>query len=174
MKTKSLIVIVLLALAVGGTCPSDVNNDGSVGIQDFLQLLGDWGPCPNPRVISMNVLESASDGLAVRLWSDNTLQIGAHVGTSDLQWTCPESFPSLGQWSSIEAPPTIAEPVAVSGANLASDPRTIWVTYADGSVYTRKFDIHSVPGCSPPGVDTSHNIFKWNGDWTPFEGGGLR
>ena len=44
MKTKTLI-IVALAFAAGGTCPSDVNNDGTVGILDFLDLLGAWGDC---------------------------------------------------------------------------------------------------------------------------------
>ncbi len=44
MKTK-LTIVALLAFAAGGTCPSDVNNDGTVGINDFLQLLGDWGAC---------------------------------------------------------------------------------------------------------------------------------
>ncbi len=27
-------------------CPSDVTGDGTVGIDDFLQVLADWGPCP--------------------------------------------------------------------------------------------------------------------------------
>ncbi len=45
MKTKTL-VIVALAFAAGGTCPSDVNIDGTVGINDFLLLLASWGPCP--------------------------------------------------------------------------------------------------------------------------------
>jgi hypothetical protein len=40
MKSK-LVIVALLAFAAG-----DVNNDGTVGINDFLQLLGDWGPCP--------------------------------------------------------------------------------------------------------------------------------
>ena len=29
----------------GDPCPSDVNNDGTVGINDFLDLLAAWGPC---------------------------------------------------------------------------------------------------------------------------------
>ena len=29
-----------------GVCPSDFNCDGSVGIVDFLALLANWGPCP--------------------------------------------------------------------------------------------------------------------------------
>ncbi len=28
------------------TCPADVNGDNEVGIEDFLALLGAWGPCP--------------------------------------------------------------------------------------------------------------------------------
>ncbi len=28
------------------TCPHDVNGDGIIGIVDFLDLLGHWGPCP--------------------------------------------------------------------------------------------------------------------------------
>ena len=39
-------VVALLAFAAGGTCPSDVNNDGTVGINDFLAVLAAWGPCP--------------------------------------------------------------------------------------------------------------------------------
>ena len=46
MRTKTLVIVALLAFAAGGTCPSDVNNDGTVGINDFLDLLAAWGPCP--------------------------------------------------------------------------------------------------------------------------------
>ena len=28
------------------TCPADINNDGTVGILDFLNLLAAWGACP--------------------------------------------------------------------------------------------------------------------------------
>ncbi len=27
-------------------CPADVDDGGSVGINDFLDLLANWGPCP--------------------------------------------------------------------------------------------------------------------------------
>ncbi len=37
MKTKTFIIIAL-AFAAGGTCPSDINNDGEVGVNDFLQV----------------------------------------------------------------------------------------------------------------------------------------
>ena len=64
MRTKSLVIVPLLALAVGGTCPSDINNDGNVGINDFLQLLADWGPCPNPTVIDA---DKSVNGWMIRL-----------------------------------------------------------------------------------------------------------
>ena len=59
MKTK-LIIVALLAFAAGGTCPSDVNNDGEVGILDFLQVLGAWGPCPAPTVVAMETNNQAA------------------------------------------------------------------------------------------------------------------
>ena len=31
-----------------GATPGDLNGDGTVGIDDFLMLLGDWGPCAVP------------------------------------------------------------------------------------------------------------------------------
>jgi subtilisin family serine protease len=34
--------------AQGGQVPGDIDGDGSVGITDFLILLGAWGPCPDP------------------------------------------------------------------------------------------------------------------------------
>ena len=37
----------------GDPCPSDINNDAMVDVLDFLQVLGDWGPCPSNKVISM-------------------------------------------------------------------------------------------------------------------------
>ena len=32
----------------GGSVLGDVDGDGTVGIADFLALLGAWGPCPAP------------------------------------------------------------------------------------------------------------------------------
>lgn len=29
-------------------CPADTDDDGMVGIEDFLAILGNWGPCPAP------------------------------------------------------------------------------------------------------------------------------
>ena len=74
MKTK-LIIVALLAFAAGGTCPSDVNNDGTVGIVDFLQVLGDWGPCPSATVVDISADAWASvTPLVVRAWSDGYLE----------------------------------------------------------------------------------------------------
>ena len=32
--------------APGAPCPWDLDNSGDVGVSDFLDLLGTWGPCP--------------------------------------------------------------------------------------------------------------------------------
>jgi hypothetical protein len=37
-----------IAITVTHTSPGDLDGDGIVGIQDFLQLLSAWGPCPGP------------------------------------------------------------------------------------------------------------------------------
>ncbi|MCP4759044.1 MAG: hypothetical protein GY894_11145 [Planctomycetes bacterium] len=29
-----------------GVCPSDIDGSGDVGVDDLLQVIGDWGPCP--------------------------------------------------------------------------------------------------------------------------------
>jgi len=38
----------VLSLESGSLCPADLDGDGEVGIIDFLELLGAWGPCPDP------------------------------------------------------------------------------------------------------------------------------
>ncbi|MHC4080256.1 MAG: Ig-like domain-containing protein [Planctomycetota bacterium] len=32
----------------GPDCPADIDGDGEVGVTDFLVLLAEWGPCPDP------------------------------------------------------------------------------------------------------------------------------
>jgi hypothetical protein len=33
-------------IPVPDTCPADIDNDGTVGINDFLDVLAAWGSCP--------------------------------------------------------------------------------------------------------------------------------
>lgn len=72
MKTTTkLMLIAMLALAVGGTCPSDVNNDGTVGINDFLAVLADWGDCPVTVLYAdANLHECGDSTVFARHWSD--------------------------------------------------------------------------------------------------------
>jgi hypothetical protein len=37
-----------LARSCAGACCGGADGDGIVGINDFLQLLANWGPCANP------------------------------------------------------------------------------------------------------------------------------
>ena len=75
MNSK-LIIVALLAFAVGGSCPSDVDNDGNVGILDLLQVLSSWGPCPAAVLIDVATTPATAlcaDGnaaITVRQWSD--------------------------------------------------------------------------------------------------------
>ncbi len=83
MRTKTL-VIVALAFAAGGTCPSDVNNDGTVGINDFLAVLGAWGPCPSSRLVGAIGAQGAQ--FHARLWSDGTIE-EFDPGAGIIEWT---------------------------------------------------------------------------------------
>ncbi len=39
--------VVILQLNDGTSIPGDLDGDGTVGINDFLDLLAAWGPCPS-------------------------------------------------------------------------------------------------------------------------------
>ena len=80
----------------GGTCPSDVDNDGTVGITDFLQVLGDWGPCPSPHITAVAVWNGSNGGVGFRVWSDGQIEAWVHPSTTDC-WDCPQSDP-LETW----------------------------------------------------------------------------
>ena len=161
MKSK-LIIVALLAFAAGGTCPSDVNNDGTVGITDFLQLLGDWGPCPAARVVAV----SGSSSVVVRIWSDNTLQLSA----ADACFGCDESFPRAGVWTDVPPPPfpALAHPADVGIIDVPSQTFVVVVAYSDGTTYSRNYTSSQNPGCAPDGNPGTHCFILWQGDWQLF------
>ena len=169
MRTKTL-VIVALAFAAGGTCPSDVNNDGTVGINDFLQVLAAWGPCPNASVVDFQTLDLEGK-LAARLWSDNTLEISARQDLSEGSWGCEESIPRAGEWSVFESPPSRsgAHPVTLKTTGIGQ----LNIAYSDGSAYQRQYTIAlGIAGCNNPGHPglTEHHEFSFLTEWIPFTG----
>jgi hypothetical protein len=78
-------------------CPSDVDNDGNVGILDFLQVLADWGPCPSPPQLVSVTLAGIGNGnpaasLLVRTWTDGLAEYTTNLGGPWTPWTpLPES-----------------------------------------------------------------------------------
>ena len=160
MRTKTF-VIIALAFAAGGTCPSDVNNDGTVGINDFLQVLGDWGPCPNASVVAAAQEKTRSTRFDFQLWSDNTIRFRRNA-TTDNCYGCDESVPPNGAgWLIMDSPPTSATPV-----DIVTGPESdgLWVHYADGSAYFTDMDVAVGLPCKN-GADTSGCEFVW----TPWE-----
>ena len=173
MKTK-LIAITLLAIAVGGACPSDVNNDGSVGIQDFLQVLSAWGPCPNATVVDFEERDAnggiGAGKLGLRLWCDNTFEITVDATGADNAWDCDESFPHVGEWIVVESPPLPlgSHPVALAASESCD---CISIAYSDGTVYRRTLLVDSFASCSRnPNPRAPHNEILWVGEWTLFTG----
>lgn len=57
-------------------CPADVDNDGNVGVLDFLQVLAAWGPCPSPALVT-GIASAGSQEchLMARQRSDGTLEV---------------------------------------------------------------------------------------------------
>ena len=127
MRTKTLI-IVALAFAAGGACPSDVNNDGTVGINDFLQLLGDWGPCPAPVIVSIDAGSAGMSPAIARLWSDGRVEVAA-LGSASFVCDGCSNFPVF-QWIDLGvAPPPSgsSHPVDVTMSDR------VHVEYSDGT-----------------------------------------
>ena len=144
MRTKTL-VIVALAFAAGGTCPSDVNNDGTVGINDFLAVLAAWGPCPSATVVD---IEKDHANFTLRLWSDNRLEVRIdEFNVASCFTDCDEAWPQPFEWTQIDSPPAPpnAHPVEV---DQYTSSLVILVAYSDGSVYRQHYAIDSAPGCS--------------------------
>ena len=137
MNTTTKIAVAVLAGAIaGGTCPSDVNNDGTVGIQDFLQVLGDWGPCPSAQVVDLSRrgLGGGDQGF-LRLWSDG--RIDENVWDDSEGWSGWQTFPA-------GIAPTPADAHAVAFHYLAADPvnqaPAILVLWSDASLVVNNRD----------------------------------
>ncbi len=130
MKSK-LVIVALLAFAAGGTCPSDVNNDGTVGIQDFLAVLAAWGPCPAPTVIATDFNQQ----YAAVAWSDGRVSVGITVA-GFIIWdnAPPSSYGGLpvdvGMGSSGGA--DCFGPCFDQGFDESAGYQFIYRTYADG------------------------------------------
>ncbi len=148
MKTSTkLMLIAMLAFAAGGTCPSDVNNDGNVGIQDFLQVLGAWGPCPNASIVDVVTVRPFVDpkvGIVfVRLWSDGFAEYRTTNGNLG-------HLPNVKVWTAlpVRPDPPDANAVAISGAYLRHFTTTPpdWRSrfhrlWSDGTIDTITYDI---------------------------------
>ena len=88
-----------------------MNNDGTVGIQDFLQLLGDWGPCPQATVVGIGTARSPNHDAIVRVWSDGVAEYKATVTEPDIE-------PQV--WTPIPANPNAprSQPIAATGSGF--------------------------------------------------------
>ena len=163
MKSK-LMLVALLAFAAGGTCPSDVNNDGTVGINDFLQVLGDWGPCPSSKVISMSYMSVLSTTtFLVQLRSDRQLQVYMLLpGHPCLE--CDESFPELHVWTDFTPPPVVANEFPVELLLLQNN--LFYVVYSNGTVYQASINISQIPGGT--NCDGKDYCTISLGDWRPL------
>ena len=163
MKTKSLIAIVLLAIAVGGTCPSDVNNDGSVGIQDFLQLLGEWGPCPDSQIVSSTVTNTTFVGSrAYRVWSDGRLDVWIFENQFFDCWNCSQSTPQM-TWVSAGTAPGTAAPLDIDAVF-----DHIIIRLADGTIWTARSDYLLEPDSCPDKAIADRCFFSI-GPWSELQ-----
>ena len=141
LLTVNIIVQASRPADAGGVCESDITGDGEVGIDDFLQLLGEWGPCP-PRVVA-GVAFGEDEARQVQLWSDNTIRYRHEPRGFVCSNDCSENTPPLYEWVTITSPPTIAAP-----ADVHANANKIWVFYADGTLYTSDIVTANPSGCN--------------------------
>ena len=133
MRTKTLIIIAL-AFAAGGTCPSDVNNDGTVGINDFLAVLAAWGPCPNATVVATDFNQQ----YAAVAWSDGRVSVGITVAGFFVWDDAPPSFyggmPVDVEMGSGGGAPCTSGLCFDQGFDESGGYQFIYRTYADGYI----------------------------------------
>ena len=152
MNTK-LIIVALAAFTVGGTCPSDVNNDGTVGIQDFLQVLAEWGPCPEPSVIAVGGTDP-SPVFVVRLWSTGLVQVRHTEPLSSGCWNCKEVWPPPFTWIDFGTPSMPNSDAKPVDLDFSLNGSRLFVAFTDGTIYRTVFEIINVDPCN--GVPTGH------------------
>ncbi len=118
----------------GDPCPSDIDNDGDVGITDFLQLLADWGPCPAgpPRVVSITSVDVAGSSVVFRLWSDNRIE-GATFYDGNCRGDCPVG-PPVNEWFDVDLP---SLPPGELPVGLSYYAMHLWITYSNGTTFRR-------------------------------------
>ena len=166
MKTK-FIIVALLAFAAGGTCPSDVNNDGVVGIQDFLQVLGAWGPCPAPTVVAMD-FDNAFRFKLLRQWSDGTLELVMTINGGNawliLEPAPPSPHAGLPVDISVVLTGNAGGCLCDGGIESAQEGRyRMTRQYADGYAEHLNAEV-----CAVNDVDDLRII--WHGPWVPIQG----
>jgi len=120
-----------------------VNNDGTVGINDFLQVLGDWGECPSSKVISISYMTVLSGtNFLVQLRSDRQLQVRMLLAGHPCL-ACDESFPELHVWTDFTPPPEVANE---SPVDLLLQDNVFYVAYSNGTVYRASIITSQIPG----------------------------
>lgn len=130
----------------GDPCPADIDNDGDVGINDFLQLLADWGPCPTPRVVAIESIFIHGGLFHFRLWSSGQVEIRrTETKLPNGQcWECGEAWPPAHVWVDYGVPST---PTADSRpVDTAYHSSTLYVGYSDGVLYQANPDSKETKG----------------------------
>ncbi len=132
--------------AGGEPCPADVDNDGQVGITDFLAVIGAWGPCLSATIVDVAVVQPFPDDrvgvVVVRLWSDGAAEYQTQAGNAG-------QMPSVEVWTPLPVSPKspAATAAAISGAYkryVAADGYYVSQfvrVWADGSADTIKYHL---------------------------------
>jgi len=135
----------------GDPCPADIDNDAVVGINDFLTLLGDWGPCPTPKVIAVAVGIRQNAEWAVRLWSSGLVEVRRLTAGQGSCWDCTDARPPLFVWTDYgtPTPPSPeAKPVdLVSSLDNNGAIVGLVVGFSDGTIFRTSFSAATLVPC---------------------------
>ena len=142
----------------GDPCPSDIDNDGIVGITDFLQVLADWGPCPSPSITTVALGAGGPPGRAsFRAWSDGRLEAWLFGNAHDC-WDCSKSDP-IQTW--LDAGTT---PGSVPAVDIDANTGILVIGLADGTSWRTTFAIVAKDiGCPDNNGFSCHfEILPWS------------